>query len=92
MTIDRWADADSGYRGKGVVYCADVPERRIVMQVVGKRADLALEGPWGERTPRTRIVAIGALGCIDEDALRERFEQCITQPAHCDDGVQPHTS
>ena len=33
--------------------------RRAVLQVVGRRVDISLEDEWEERTPRTRIVAIG---------------------------------
>ena len=49
------------YRAKGVIYAADEPERRAVLQVVGRRVDISLEDEWGKRRPRTQIVAIGAL-------------------------------
>ena len=65
------------YRCKGVVHSADAPERRAVLQVVGKRVDLALENEWGDRTPRTRIVAIGAHGTLDRQGLREKFDRCV---------------
>jgi len=60
-----------------VIHCADVPARRAILQVVGKRVDLTLESAWGNRTPRTQIVAIGAHGALDAVALQERFESCI---------------
>ena len=66
------------YRAKGVVYTADAPERQAVLQVVGRRVDISLGSEWGEREPRTRIVAIGAPGAIEEDALHDRFEQCVS--------------
>lgn len=65
------------YRCKGVIYSADAPERRAVLQVVGKRVDLTLDSEWGGRTPRTRIVAIGAYGAIDGEALQQRFVSCV---------------
>ena len=65
------------YRCKGVVYAADAPHRRAVLQVVGRRADVALMDEWNGRTPRTQIVAIGAAGCIDAETLREKFDACI---------------
>ena len=37
------------YRAKGVVYSSDVPDRRAVLQVVGKRVDISLQEEWGER-------------------------------------------
>ncbi len=65
------------YRAKGVIYTADAPERRAVLQVVGRRVDISLEDGWKGRPLRTQIVAIGAPGAIDQEALRDRFEQCL---------------
>ncbi len=65
------------YRCKGVVFSADEPSHRAVLQVVGKRVDLSIESEWGHRTPRTRIVAIGAPGSLDATALRKFFDTCI---------------
>ena len=64
------------YRAKGVVLGSDAPERRAVLQVVGKRVDLSLEREWGAEVPRTRVVVIGAAGAIDGAELRERFDAC----------------
>ena len=62
------------YRAKGVVAASEAPERRAVLQVVGKRVDVSFDGDWGGQAPRTRIVAIGAAGTIGpgdlENALR----------------------
>ena len=66
------------YRCKGVVFVAEAPERRAILQVVGRRADVALADEWGERAPRTRIVAIGAVDSVDEQALAAQFDACIT--------------
>lgn len=66
------------YRAKGVVYCSDAPERRAVLQVVGKRVDISLQDEWGERMPRSQIVVIGSPDGIDGKALRERFEKCVS--------------
>jgi hypothetical protein len=60
-----------------VIYTSDAPERRAVLQVVGRRVDISLQDEWGERTPRTQIVAIGAPGAIDKEVLRDKFEQCV---------------
>ncbi len=67
------------YRCKGVVYAAENPERRAVLQVVGRRADVALGEAWGETRPRTQIVAIGAPGSIDSEALTAQFEACTSE-------------
>ena len=64
------------YRCKGIVFSAEVPKRRVVLQVVGKRVDLTLADAWGQRARRSEIVAIGAGGRIDVAALSETFERC----------------
>ena len=65
------------YRCKGIIYTSDAPGRRGVLQVVGRRADVALHDGWGDRKPRTQIVAIGAAGGIDAHDLQELFEACV---------------
>jgi G3E family GTPase len=59
----------SVYRIKGFLYTEEEPDYRIVLQVVGKRVDVARERQWGDETPRSRVVAIGAPGSITEDEL-----------------------
>ncbi len=65
------------YRAKGIVYCAEEPRRRAVLQVVGRRVDISLHEEWGERPPLTQIVAIGSPDGIDAGVLQNRFEQCV---------------
>jgi len=64
------------YRAKGVIYTLDAPERRAVLQVVGRRVDISLGDAWEGRLRRTQIVAIGAAGAVDGEALRTMFERC----------------
>jgi G3E family GTPase len=59
------------YRVKGVVHTTDAPQRRTVLQVVGRRVDISIQEEWGQRPPRTQIVAIGAVGSIDATFLEE---------------------
>jgi G3E family GTPase len=66
------------YRAKGVIYTTDVPQRRAVLQVVGRRVDISIHEGWGQRAPRTQIVAIGAAGSIDADLLEATFASCIS--------------
>ncbi len=68
----------SVYRAKGVLYTADAPQRRTVLQVVGRRVDISLQDEWGERAPRTQIVAIGAAGSIDANLLEQTFASCVS--------------
>ena len=65
------------YRAKGVVYSADAPQQRAVLQVVGRRVDITLQDEWGERTPRTKIVVIGAPNGIDPAMLGHQFNLMI---------------
>jgi len=66
------------YRAKGVIYTTDAPQRRAVLQVVGRRVDISLQDEWGQRAPRTQIVAIGAAGGIDASLLEKTFASCIS--------------
>jgi G3E family GTPase len=68
------------YRAKGVVYTSDAPDRRAVLQVVGRRVDISIGEEWGRRIPRTQIVVIGAAGGIDTRLLGETFAGCISAP------------
>jgi G3E family GTPase len=66
------------YRAKGFAFTIEDPERRHVLQVVGKRVDLTPDSLWQAQAPRTRIVAIGAIGSVDPDALRDHFDACLS--------------
>jgi len=65
------------YRCKGIVHAVDSPDRRGVLQVVGRRVDITLEEPWGERPSRTRIVAIGMPGKVAPEERCALFEDCL---------------
>ena len=69
------------YRCKGVIHSTDAPERRSVLQVVGKRVEISIQEGWGQRVPRTQIVAIGAAGSLDTRQLEEAFAACISAEA-----------
>lgn len=64
------------YRCKGVVHTAEEPGRRTILQVVGKRVDIAVQDRWNGREPRTRIIAIGEHDGVDGPSLREVFDSC----------------
>jgi G3E family GTPase len=69
------------YRCKGVVHSAEEPDRRAVLQVVGKRVNISLAQQWGDDAPCTRIVAIGAPGALDRESLQQRFDHCWSPSA-----------
>jgi len=63
------------YRCKGIVFAADSPGKRIALQIVGRRTEISELDEWGDRTPRTQIVAIGAP--INANELSNQFDGCI---------------
>ena len=65
------------YRAKGIVHSLESPERRAVLQVVGKRAEVELCDEWGSRRRHTRIVAIGSSDGTDPRLLQEHFDSCV---------------
>ena len=63
------------YRAKGVLYLADYPEQKVILQMVGKRAALSMAGKWPEgETPRTQFVMIASHGGMDVESLKAAFE------------------
>jgi G3E family GTPase len=70
------------YRAKGVVCFQEFPEARIVLQMVGRRAMLTMEGEWGYEKPHSQVVVIGKQGGVDAAELTRRFVTSIaTQPS-----------
>jgi G3E family GTPase len=65
------------YRCKGIVYAADYPDKRLTLQVVGRRTEISELDEWGKRAPHTQIVAIGAQ--FDSRELSNKFDACIQQ-------------
>ena len=68
------------YRCKGFVHLADDAANRYILQVVGRRIDLALDGPWGERTPQNRIVSISHRAALDPQKMGALFDSCSVAP------------
>jgi len=65
------------YRCKGFVHLADDPANRYVLQVVGRRADLVADRPWGTEPPGNRIVAIALDSNGSTDELGDLFDGCV---------------
>ncbi len=82
------------YRAKGVLYFQDAPQRRGLLHVVGKRVRLTVGEAWGDETPRSQLVVIGAAGSIDAADLQRRLEACLAenvpspQPAPLDKALE----
>ena len=67
----------SVYRCKGIVFTADAPNKRIALQIVGRRTEITELDAWGDRRPRTQIVAIGEPGRMDALELKGKFDACL---------------
>jgi G3E family GTPase len=82
------------YRAKGVVYTTDAPQRRAVLQVVGRRVDISLQDEWGARPPRTQVVVIGAANGIDPVMLSHQFNMTVVSNRKIGENASfdPHTS
>lgn len=70
----------SVYRCKGILYSIEEPNKRFALQIVGRRTEISALDSWGERTPHTKIVAIGSTNEIDPDLLTTLFESCVREP------------
>lgn len=71
----------SVYRAKGILFLADEPDRRGLLHVVGKRAEVSWGEAWDAKTPQTQIVVIGQRGMLDAAWLTEIFEACLAENA-----------
>ncbi len=66
------------FRGKGILYLAETPARRAILQIVGVRITVTVGEAWGDATPGTQMVFIGTPGGLDGDQLRVAFDACLT--------------
>ena len=66
----------SVFRVKGVVQVARDRMRQAVPHVVGRRAELELGAPWGDRAPVSKLVFIGAPGSVDPVSLTDMLRSC----------------
>jgi len=71
---------DAVVRAKGSIHLASHPDTRAVMHVVGRRAELCLDEPWGERSPTTELVLIGHGPPPRPEQLEPLFRGCEVDP------------
>lgn len=76
------------YRAKGILYLADAPDRQGILQVVGKRARVTWGPPWGNATPHTQLVVIGAPDGFDTHQLEHSFKACVVMNGDKPSAVQ----
>lgn len=66
------------YRAKGIFFLADAPDRKGILQVVGRRASVTLaQDGWDNTPPHSQMVVIGAAGSVDGDELNQHMEACL---------------
>jgi G3E family GTPase len=64
------------FRAKGFVQAVEKPHRRLVLQLVGRRATVSAGEPWGEETPQTRLVFIARRGTVNVAAVEKALIGC----------------
>ena len=73
------------FRCKGILQLHEVPDKRVILQMTGKRVTLSKGEPWDQMKPGSQIVAIGAKDKIDREDLDKRFGAClcsVTEPSN----------
>jgi G3E family GTPase len=64
------------FRAKGFVHAVEKPHRRLVFQLVGRRATVSASEPWGDDTPQTRLVFIARRGTVNIAAVEKALTNC----------------
>jgi G3E family GTPase len=64
------------FRAKGFVQAVEKPQRRLVFQLVGRRATVSAGEPWGDDTPQTRLVFIARRGTVNIAAVQKALNGC----------------
>lgn len=68
------------FRAKGFIHAIEKSQRRLVFQLVGRRATVSVSGPWGDETPRTRLVFIARRGTVNVPAVEKALNGCRAGP------------
>ena len=69
----------SVYRVKGFIYTVEKSHKRILLQLVGRRATLAVKGNWEEDLKQTRLVFIAKKETINFKAIESALNECIAK-------------
>ena len=70
---------ESIVRVKGVIHLQEEPDRRFILQVMGKRWNLTPGISWASEKPGSRLVFIGVQGQFDPAELSLRVEECTNR-------------
>ncbi|MDP1850165.1 MAG: GTP-binding protein [Solirubrobacteraceae bacterium] len=66
---------DGIVRAKGLLHLREDPQRRYVLQLVGRRYSIEADRSWGEGTPASQLVVIGLPGSVDVAGLTSVVER-----------------
>lgn len=66
------------FRAKGILYLADDPQHRGILQMAGTRVTLIAGDAWGDSQPYSQIVAIGTPDSFDPSEISGYFEAAVT--------------
>jgi hypothetical protein len=91
-TIDHPVDVDalvaavadmprSVYRIKGFVSSATEPEHRVVLQAIGRRADVYCGDAWGDDQPITELVVVAGRANVKRDEIDAQLDACVADAA-----------
>jgi G3E family GTPase len=64
------------FRAKGFIHAIEKSQRRLVFQLVGRRATITVSGPWADETPQTRLVFIARRGTVNVAAVEKALNGC----------------
>lgn len=68
----------SVFRAKGILYTDEFPDRKVLMQLVGKRVTIREGDAWGDDEARhTQIVMIAEQGTLNPEELEARFNRTV---------------
>lgn len=65
------------YRAKGFLNLAEVPDKQVILQMVGKRVTLSKGPAWTTQGAESEIVMIAASRDFDVSTVRADFSACI---------------
>lgn len=66
-------------RGKGLVNLASQPERRMILQMMGRRLQLTADRSWQDDPRRSELVFIGEPGALTDEGLQALLDACAAQ-------------
>lgn len=63
------------FRAKGILNAREIPNKQVVLQLVGNRVTLTEGDDWDDKPRKTSIVVIGDIGSVDKIVLEQQFEE-----------------